>query len=80
MITTVTTSTITMITTTVGMSAALGMVAMFTLAVFVYAHELTFGWLGDPPRFLAKAINVSIAPLVVAFIMIVILKAMEIVS
>ncbi len=80
MITTVTTSTVTTIITTVGLSAVLGVVALLMLAVFASAHELTFGWIGDPPRFLAKALDVSIAPLVISFLMIVTMKIVGVVS
>ncbi len=83
MITTVTTSTITTITTIttmLGFGVALGVVALVALALFLCAREIAATSDSGSRRLLAKSLDVSIAPLVIAFVMIVVLKLVEIVT
>ncbi len=80
MITTVITSTITSITTTSMMvfGVGLGLVAVIALIVFLFARQLATASSSNSPRFLARSLDVSIVPLLIAFAMIVGIKAVEI--
>ena len=78
MITTVTTSTITSVTTTIGFAIAVSLVAVIALVAFLCAKELAAASGGSSPRFLARYCDVGIVPLVIAFTMIVAMKVVEI--
>ena len=83
MITTVTTSTITSITTVTTMSGfgvTLGLAAIIALAIFLCAKELAAASEGSAQRLLARALDVSIVPLIIAFVMIGVMKAVEILA
>jgi hypothetical protein len=79
-ITTVTTSTITSVTTTIGFAIAVSLVAVIALVVFLCAKELAAASSGSSPRFLARSFDIGIVPLVIAFIMIVAMKVVEIIA
>ena len=80
MIATVTSSTVTSVTTLLGFSIVLGMIVVLALVAFLCVKELAAAGVGVRRRFLAKSFNVVIVPLVVAFVMIVSMKVVEIVS
>ena len=83
MISTVTTSTVTSISTitsTIGFGLALGLVAVITLAAFLCARELAAAGGGRLRSVLVRALNISIVPLVIAFLMIVAMKVVEILA
>ena len=79
MITTVTTSTITSVTTTIGFAAAVGLVAVITLVAFLCTKELAAVSSGSQ-KFLARSFDVGIVPLIVAFGMIVAMKVVQILA
>ncbi len=83
MITTVTTSTIstiTSVTATIGFGIAIGIVAVVALLAFFSARELAAASENHKYRFLARSLDVAIAPLIIAFIIIVAVKMMEILA
>ena len=80
MISTVVTSTITTITTMLGFGVTLGLVAVVALAAFLCARELAVANNGSTQRFLGSSLDVSIVPLIIAFVMIVAMKVVEIIG
>jgi len=87
MVSTVTTSTVTTITsmtsvtsvtTMIGFGVTLGLVAVIALATFLCARELAAASDGSNRGFLVRSLDVSIAPLTIAFAMIVAMKVVEI--
>mgnify|MGYP000303557274 CR=1 FL=1 len=74
MVSTVTTSTITTITTTVGFGLALGVVAAVALLAFLCTRELAAASKNGKYRLLSKSLDVVIVPLLIAFGMIVAMK------
>ena len=80
MVSTVTTTTVTTVTTMIGFGATLGAIAVITLAVFLSARELAAASEGSTQKFLARSLNIPIAPLVIAFAMIVAMKVVEILA
>ena len=79
MISTVTTSTVTTVTTMIGFGMALGVVAVIALLAFLGARELATTSESSSQRFLARSLEVAIAPLVIAFVVIVAMKMVEII-
>ena len=80
MISTVTTSTVTTITTMIGFGMALGLVAVIALIAFLGVRELAAASESSRHRLLAKSLEIGIAPLVIAFVMIVAMKVVEILA
>ena len=81
MITTVTTSTISTIstvTTMVGFGATLGLIAVVALTMFLCARQIAAAGNSTTQRILARSFDVSIAPLLIAFVIIVVMKVAEI--
>lgn len=78
MISTVTTTTVSSITSTAGLAASLGLIAVLTLLSFSVARELASA--GDHPRLqrLARVLNVAIVPLLMVFTAIVAAKVVEV--
>ena len=77
MISTVTTSTVSTITTAAiaGSLALIGILVLFALLV---QKEVTTAGDNDRLRRLSKALNIAILPLLIAFILIVITRVMEV--
>ena len=63
-----------------GLGMALGLVAVIALAVFLCVRELAAASGGSNRRFLAGSLNVAIVPLVIAFVMIVAMKVVDIIA
>ena len=83
MITTVVTSTIstiTSVTATIGFGITMGWVAVIALPAFFSIRELAAASENHKFRFLARSLDVAIAPLIIAFIIIVAVKMMEILA
>lgn len=80
MISTVTTSTVTTVTTTIGFGMALGLVAVMALIAFLTVRELASASEASPRRRLAKSLDIGVAPLIIAFAMIVAMKVAEILA
>ena len=83
MISTVTTTTVTSITTVttmIGFGVILGLVAVVTLAAFLCVREIARASKGGSGSFLARALDVSIVPLVIAFGVIVAMKVAEVLA
>ena len=78
MVSTVTTSTISTITTTVGFGIGLGVVAAIALIAFLCTRELAAASKDSKHRSMAKSLDVVIVPLVIAFAMIVVMKIAEV--
>ena len=80
MITTVTTSTVAIVTSVVGMGLALGLATVITLVVFLGTKELVAASAGKSGswRFLARSFNVIIVPLFAVFFITCAVKVMEI--
>ena len=78
MISTVTTSTVTTVTTMIGVGLGLGLVAVIALVAFLCTKELASTCENGSRRFLARSLDVAIVPLVIAFVMIVVMKVVEI--
>ncbi|MFC1938113.1 hypothetical protein ACFLVS_03270 [Chloroflexota bacterium] len=78
MISTVTTSTISTVTTTIGFGLAIGIVAVIALLVFLYTRELAAASEKSRHKYLAKYLDIGIVPLLIAFIVIASMKIMEI--
>ena len=77
MISTVTVSTVSTIMSLIGLEEILGLVAVIALIAFLCVKELAGVSNGGTHRFLARSLDISIVPLIIAFGMIV---AMEIVA
>lgn len=87
MITTITTSTISTITTvttsvtaTINLGVVLGAVSVVTLLLFLCAKELAAASNSNSQKILARFLDIGIIPLAVAFVLIVAMKVIEIVS
>lgn len=83
MITTVTTSTITTvttITTMIGFGATLGLIAVVALILFLCARQVAAAGNSNTQRLLARSLDISIAPLVIAFVIIAVMKVAEILA
>ena len=80
MISTVTTSTVTTITTMIGFGMALGLVAVIVLIAFLVVRELATASESGRHRLLAKSLEIGIVPLIIAFVMIVAMKVVEILA
>lgn len=76
-VTTITSSTVSTITSTVGMAAALGGIAVLTLIAFLAAKELASADGRPRLRVLSRMLNVAIVPLLVTFAAIVAAKVAE---
>ncbi len=77
MIATVTISTVTTVTA-VGFAASLSIFGAILLIGFLATKELVGASRGERQKYLSKAANIAIIPLVMAFIVIVGLKIMEV--
>lgn len=83
MISTVTTSTVTTITTVttmLGVGVGLGLVAVIALITLLGIRELAATSAGSSRKFLVKSLDVSIVPLIIAFVMIVAMRVTEILA
>ena len=80
MISTVTTSTVTTITTMIGFGMALGLVAVLVLITLLAVRELATVSEGGSRRRLAKALDIGIVPLIIAFAMIVVMKVVAVLA
>ncbi len=79
MVSTVTVTTITTIAA-MGFAASLGVFAVILLIAFLTSKELLATSSGARQKLLARSLNISIIPLVMAFTVIVALKITEILS
>lgn len=77
MISTVTTSTIASVTAIVSLGMVLGLAAVITLIVLLGVRELAAASDNGSHQLLARSLDIGIAPLIIAFVMIV---AMEVVA
>lgn len=77
MISTVTISTV---TTMMGFGMALGLVAVITLIAFLGVRELATASRGSTHRLLAKSLDIGIAPLIIAFAMIIAMEMVKILA
>lgn len=73
MVTSVTTATMT------GLGLLLGLVAMICLIVLLATKQLVSANAGPKQSFLAKSLNIGIAPLIIVFAMIVVMKLVVII-
>ena len=82
MIITVTTSTVTTITTiaAMGLTAAFSITAIATLVGFLATKELASATHSSSPQRVAKFLSVGIIPLVMAFVVIVAIKFVELLA
>jgi len=78
MISTVTTSTITTVTTTIGFGVVVGVMAVIALLVFLCIKGFATASNNTNHRLLAKSLDVGIVPLLIAFVMIVAMQIVEI--
>lgn len=78
MISTVTTTTVSTIVSTAVMAATLGLLAVLTLIALLVTKELASASENRRLQYLARALNVAILPLLVAFAAIVAVKVVEI--
>jgi hypothetical protein len=78
MISTVTTTTVSTITTAVGIAASLGFMAVLTLIVFLAVKELTGADARPRLQALGRALNVGIIPLLLVFGAIAAAKVVEV--
>jgi len=78
MISTVTTTTVSTITTAVGIAASLGLMAVLTLIVFLVAKELAGADSRPRLQALGRALNVGIIPLLLIFGAIAAAKVVEV--
>ena len=74
------TTTITTVTAVMDLSITLGLVAVVALIAFLCVRELAAAGENSKLRFLAKSLDVAIAPLIIAFIIIVAVKVMEVLA
>ncbi len=79
-VTTSTISTITSVTATIGFGITVGLVAVIALLAFFSIRELAAASENHKYRFLARSLDVAIAPLIIAFIIIVAVKMVEILA
>ncbi len=79
MITTVTTSTVTTVTTiaVMGLSAVISMVAVISLIIFLTTKELVSVSGSSTSLRVAKFLSVGIVPMIMAFVVIVVVKIIE---
>jgi hypothetical protein len=78
MVSTVTTTTVSTVTTVV-MAGSLGLVAVITLLILLIQKELISVSEGPRAQLLVRALNIAIAPLLMAFVLTMVVKVMEIV-
>lgn len=79
MVSTVTTATVSTVTTVV-MAGSLGLVAVVTLLILLIQKELIAVSEGPRAKLLVRALNIAIAPLLMAFVLTMALKVMDILS
>ena len=79
-VTTSTISTITSVTTAIGFGIALGVVAVIALLTFLGTKELAAASEDSKYKFLAKSLDIAIAPLLIAFVLIAVMKIAEILA
>ena len=79
MVSTVTTATVSTVTTVV-MAGSLGLVAVVTLLILLIQRELIVVSEGPRAKLLVRALNIAIAPLLMAFVLTMALKVMDIVG
>jgi uncharacterized membrane protein len=77
MISTVTTTTVSTVTTTVGMATALGGIAVLTLIAFLVAKELASADGRPHLQTFSRVLNIAIIPLLVVFGAIVVANVVE---
>jgi hypothetical protein len=63
----------------IGFGLTLGLVAVIALATFLCARELATSSASSSQRLLVRSLDVSIAPLVIAFVIIIAMKVVELV-
>ncbi len=80
MIATVTTSTIAAVTTMGSLGVIMGVVAVVALLVFLCVRELAGAGQDGKRKFLARSLEVGIVPLFIAFVMIMAVKLVAILS
>ena len=78
MISTITTSTVTTITTTVGFGVVMGLAAVIALLAFLFIRELATASKGTNHTLLAKFLDIGIVPLFITFIAIVVMNIVEV--
>ena len=79
MVSTVTTTTVSTVTTVV-MAGSLGLVAVVTLLILLIQKELIAVSEGPRAKLLVRALNIAIAPLLMAFVLTMVLKVMDILT
>jgi hypothetical protein len=79
MVSTVTTTTVSTVTTVV-MAGSLGLVAVVTLLVLLVQKELIAVSDGARSKVLVRALNIAIAPLLMAFALSMVVKVLQILS
>jgi len=77
MISTVTISTVSTLTTA-SMVGSIGLIVILVLFILLLQKEMTISSSGSPTKRLSRALNVGIIPLLIAFLMIVAVKAAEV--
>jgi hypothetical protein len=77
MVSTVTTTTVSTVTTVV-MAGSLGLVAVVTLLILLIQKELIAVSEGPRAKLLVRALNIAIAPLLMAFFLTIALKVLDI--
>ncbi len=77
MISTVTTSTVSTITSAAGVAASLGLIAVLALVGMLVVREMTAGHERPRMQALARALNVAIVPLLIAFAVIVAARVVQ---
>ena len=77
MVSTVTSVTVSTVTSTAGIAAGLGLIAVLVLVSFLVAKELSSA--GDNPKLrrLSRSLNVAIVPLLMVFTSIVAVRVVE---
>ena len=78
MVSTVTISTVTTVTTTIGFGVAMGVLAVIALLAFLCIKELSAATEDINHRFLARSLDIGIVPLFIAFVTIVVMKIVEV--
>jgi hypothetical protein len=79
MVSTVTTTTVSTVTTVV-MAGSLGLVAVVTLLVLLVQKELIAVSDGARAKVLVRALNIAIAPLLMAFALSMVVKVLQIIG
>jgi hypothetical protein len=80
MVSTVTVSTVTTITTiaAMGLAASLTIFGVILLISFLVSKELLMASVGQRKQFIGRVLNISIIPLLMSFVVIVVLKVVDI--